>query len=98
MMNLLWTGILAAVTEYWQLITNKVSEQWTVLKGIFAAGQSLITSAWTSFSNGLFSIMKGVWDSIKNVISEGIEWAVQKINAAIALANMIPGVNITPIG
>ena len=42
--------------------------------------------------------MKNVWDDIKQVISDGIDWAIEKINYAISLANKLPGVDIAPIG
>lgn len=80
-----WNGAIANVSNWWNGVINGVSSWWNNLINVTIPGY------WSGFVTWLQGLWQGAVDTIGGFFSP-------MINGIISLLNLIPGVNIAPVG
>jgi len=114
-----WDQVKAKGVEIWNSLKDFLEKNWKLMLTVFSGGLGgivillvenwdRIMGAWSSIWNAVKDKLVSVMDMAKGIITGVIDWVIEKINgaialanSAIALANKIPGVDIqsiTPIG
>ena len=103
-----WEGIKDILLGIWDVIKGIVEAAFHAVASIFALAFGELGEAWGTFWDTLKDIVTGIWDGIVGIVKWGlnqviefiqslINTAIAGLNAVIALANKVPGINITPI-
>lgn len=74
-----------------QWIKDGVGLLWDGFIGMFTDGASILSGAWGTMWSGLAGVARGVWNDVTAIVSESINWIINKINWLIKQANALTG-------
>lgn len=87
--NIEWQLIASILTPYIQNIQKQISFAWDWISKLFTDMSKPISDAWSGMWDGLKNIVSVVWEGIKSMVKENINWIIEKINWFINQANSV---------
>lgn len=101
----LWNGIKTTAVNAWNTITGAITGAWDKIKAKFAGWAAFWAGLWnqvkakftglgTALGNAISGAIKGGINRMITRVETIINSAIALINAAITLANKLPGVNV----
>lgn len=101
----LWNGIKTTAVNAWNTITGAITGAWDKIKAKFAGWAAFWAGLWnqvkskftglgTALGNAISGAIKGGINRMITRVQTIINSAIALINAAITLANKLPGVNV----
>jgi phage-related protein len=91
---LFWNNIKLYFSTAWTALKGIVSIGWDLVVGLFKANIAIVTGAingglaiWNmgfdGFASAFKNTMSSVWETVKFMFANGINWVIDKINSAI---------------
>jgi len=93
-----WTAIKDWAISVFTIIGTWGQKFWDGLKLIFTSGSTIISDVWKGMMDGMKGITSGVWDGIKNVFTDAINWIINKMNSFLGSLRPVAGVLGKAIG
>jgi hypothetical protein len=82
-----WTGIKNFFSGIFTGIKTILSTFFTALGKIFSSGGQAVSAVWNGTMDAIGAKVVSVFDGVKEVIKNSINWMVEKINSVIRLVN-----------
>lgn len=91
-----WQGAWDAMKVWAKTVFDIVAKWggafWEALSAIFKAGGELVGGLWNGFMDGVKNVTKSVWEGVKQMFVDSINWIIGKLNAFINALNSVSGV------
>ena len=91
-----WLGMRDFLDTTIKFLSDLFTTFWTNLKAWFTDGPAYIAAAWTNLMNGIKNLAGSIWEGIKDVFRNGLNYLIDKLNVFIraynSVAGKIPGV------
>lgn len=105
----IWNGICSIFSNVGSWFSNKFQEAYNGITRVFSNIGSFLSGIWNSIKNTFSNLGTSIGNAISNAVKSGINGvlsliektinkAINLINGAIGVINLIPGVNIGKIG
>lgn len=91
-----WSGTWEAMKVWAKTVFDIVAKWggafWDGLQATFKAGGELVGGLWNGFMDGIKNVTKSVWEGVKQMFVDSINWIIGKMNAFINALNSVSGV------
>jgi len=84
-----WDAISLWVYNSTQKIISVITNMWTYVQNMFVAFGGAVTNTWNSLWAGLGNIVSGAWEGIKGIVTNSINYIMDKVNAVINAINSV---------
>lgn len=91
-----WSGAWDAMKVWAKVVFDIVmkwsSGFWDGLSSIFKAGGELVGGLWNGFMDGIKNVTLSVWEGVKKMFVDSINWIIGKMNAFLSALDGVSGV------
>lgn len=87
--NTTWTAISTFFTNIWTGISGSVKTKTGEVSGTVSGFIESVGAAWNGFWGGASNVVNTMWESVKGIVKSGINYVLEKINAAINAVNSV---------
>lgn len=89
--TLAWEGVKNIAEGIFKLTLQLGELFWKGMGMLFDVGMKLLSSAWSGFMDGIASLAGNIWEGVKNVFKDGINWIIDKMNSFIRGLSAVTG-------